>query len=164
MVDTPGHARHHFCIYDETSQGFFTGDTFGLSYKELDNEDGAFILPTTTPVQFEPDAWQHTLSRMLAHHPKNMYLTHYGRVTEIERLSKQLREGIDEYANLANSCVKDKDREQSIKEKLTQHLQAQLRKRYPENQIIKFIELFDSDLDLNAAGLEVWLKRQEKAA
>lgn len=164
FLDTPGHARHHFCVYDEVNNGFFTGDTFGLSYKELDDKNGAFILPTTTPVQFEPDAWQHTLTRMLEHQPKNMYLTHYGRVTEIERLSEQLREGIDEYTNIAKSCMKDKDREQSIKEKLTQHLEIQLRKRYSENKVTAFTELFDSDLDLNAAGLEVWLKRQEKAA
>ena len=103
FLDTPGHARHHFCVYDKTSNGFFTGDTFGLSYKELDNEDGAFILPTTTPVQFEPDAWQKTLTRMLDHQPKNMYLTHFGRITEIDRLATQLREGIDEYANIAKN-------------------------------------------------------------
>ena len=27
IVDTPGHARHHFCVWDEMSKGFFTGDT-----------------------------------------------------------------------------------------------------------------------------------------
>lgn len=168
FLDTPGHARHHFCVYDQTSNGFFTGDTFGLSYKELDNQDGAFILPTTTPVQFEPDAWQNTLTRMLEHQPQNMYLTHFGRVTEIDRLATQLREGIDEYAKLAKSCLTSEasgeKREQSIKEKITQHLQTKLRQRYPENEIAKYTELFDSDLDLNAAGLEVWLKRLEKAA
>ncbi|MGH1537283.1 MAG: MBL fold metallo-hydrolase [Gammaproteobacteria bacterium] len=163
FLDTPGHARHHFCVYDEMSNSFFTGDTFGLSYKELDDENGAFILPTTTPVQFEPDAWQNTLTRMLDHQPNNMYLTHFGRVTEIDRLTTQLREGIEEFTNLAKSCMKDKDREQSIKEKITQHLQTKLRERYPENKVTKFTELFDSDLDLNAAGLEVWLKRLEKA-
>lgn len=29
FIDTPGHARHHFCVYDELSKGIFTGDTFG---------------------------------------------------------------------------------------------------------------------------------------
>jgi glyoxylase-like metal-dependent hydrolase (beta-lactamase superfamily II) len=166
FLDTPGHARHHFCVYDKTSNGFFTGDTFGLSYKELDNKDGAFILPTTTPVQFEPDAWHTSLTRMLDHQPTNMYLTHFGRVTEIERLAKQLREGIDEYAKIAKSFLNSENssetREQSIKEKITQHLQTNLRQRYSENEVTEFTILFESDLDLNAAGLEVWLKRLEK--
>ncbi len=168
FLDAPGHARHHFCVYDLTSESFFAGDTFGLSYKELDNEHGAFILPTTTPVQFEPDAWQNTLTRMLDHQPKNMYLTHFGRVTEIDQLGKQLREGIDEYANIAKGCmnseISSESREQTIKEKITEHLQTKLRERYSESEVIEFTKLFDSDLDLNAAGLEVWVKRLEKAA
>ena len=36
FLDTPGHARHHHAIWDERSRGFFTGDTFGLSYREFD--------------------------------------------------------------------------------------------------------------------------------
>ena len=35
FLDTPGHARHHFCVWDEASRSMFTGDTFGLSYREL---------------------------------------------------------------------------------------------------------------------------------
>ena len=56
FLDTPGHARHHNCIYDEQSQSFFTGDTFGVSYRELDVNGLEFVFPTTTPVQFDPDA------------------------------------------------------------------------------------------------------------
>jgi glyoxylase-like metal-dependent hydrolase (beta-lactamase superfamily II) len=164
FLDSPGHARHHFCVYDQTSNGFFTGDTFGLSYKELDNEDGAFILPTTTPVQFEPDTWQNTLTKMLGYHPQYMFLTHFGRITEIDRLATELRKGINEYANIAKNCIYDKNREQSIKEKITEHLQTRLRERYTKNEVAEYTKLFKSDIDLNAAGLEVWLKRLEKAA
>ena len=38
LIDTPGHARHHHCIWDESTRGWFTGDTFGLSYREFDIE------------------------------------------------------------------------------------------------------------------------------
>ena len=49
-VETPGHARHHNAVWDERSRSFFTGDTFGLSYREFDTDKGAFIVPTTSPV------------------------------------------------------------------------------------------------------------------
>ncbi len=39
VLDTPGHARHHVCYLDTGTSHAFTGDTFGLSYRELD--DGA---------------------------------------------------------------------------------------------------------------------------
>ncbi|TXT21253.1 MAG: beta-lactamase-like protein [bacterium] len=32
FLDTPGHARHHYCIHDQRSNSLFTGDTFGISY------------------------------------------------------------------------------------------------------------------------------------
>ena len=53
-IDTPGHARHHLCVWDARSRSWFTGDTFGLSYRELDTAHGAYVFPTTSPVQFEP--------------------------------------------------------------------------------------------------------------
>ena len=72
FLDTPGHARHHFCVWDEASRSMFTGDTFGLSYPELASARGAFILPTTTPVQFEPEALLASIDRLVAHAPAAM--------------------------------------------------------------------------------------------
>ena len=63
LIDTPGHARHHHCIWDEASRGWFTGDTFGISYREFDSADGAWIFPSTTPVQFEPEALRSSVQR-----------------------------------------------------------------------------------------------------
>ena len=86
FIDTPGHARHHHCIWDERSRGWFTGDTFGLSYREFDTANGAWVLPTSTPVQFEPEALRNSIERLLARDPEWMYLTHFGRVGDARRL------------------------------------------------------------------------------
>ena len=43
FLDTPGHANHHGCIFDATTRGFFTGDTFGISYREFDNAFGPLL-------------------------------------------------------------------------------------------------------------------------
>src|SRR4051812_27752696 len=45
FYDTPGHARHHVCVFDRKSNHVFAGDTFGLSYRELDDGDRQFIFP-----------------------------------------------------------------------------------------------------------------------
>lgn len=65
-LDTPGHARHHMVIRDEASQWIFTGDTFGISYREFDVAGRAFAFPSSTPVQFDPDALIASIDRMLA--------------------------------------------------------------------------------------------------
>ena len=67
FADTPGHARHHHCVWDAATRGWFTGDTFGLSYREFDTASGPWMLPTTTPVQFEPEVLQASIRRLLAY-------------------------------------------------------------------------------------------------
>ena len=42
--DTPGHARHHFCVWDEKTAGWFTGDTFMQRAEELIREARDYIL------------------------------------------------------------------------------------------------------------------------
>jgi glyoxylase-like metal-dependent hydrolase (beta-lactamase superfamily II) len=72
-----GHARHHICIVDHKAKAIFTGDMFGLSYRELDVDGRQFIFPTTTPTQFEPDEMRASIKRLVALQPQAMYLTHY---------------------------------------------------------------------------------------
>ena len=44
FFDTPGHARHHDCVWDERSRGFFTGDTCAVSNSRYDR-------PKVSPVK-----------------------------------------------------------------------------------------------------------------
>lgn len=162
FVDTPGHARHHFCVFDEMSQGFFTGDTFGLSYRELDTKDGAFILPTTTPVQFDPEAWQTSLTKMMEFDPKIMYLTHFGCVKEVERLTADLRKDINHYAKIAKSYAKSRNRKDKILFELNDYLFKRLSKHSSTIDIENIQKLLTPDLELNTAGLCVWLDRLAK--
>ncbi len=164
FIDTPGHARHHFCVYDETSKGFFTGDTFGLSYREFYDDNGDFILPTTSPVQFEPDAWQNSLTRLLDYKPEKMYLTHFGQVTEVQKLAQELRADINHYAETAKQFINEDQCKEKINNALTDYLQQRLSTRYSNNDVQAHINYLKPDLELNAAGLEVWLNRLKKAA
>ena len=86
FIDAPGHARHHCCIIDERTNNLFSGDNFGIYYREFDYEKGAFIFPTTTHVQFDPGAMLKTLERLLSYEPQAVYLTQFGRVTNIQKL------------------------------------------------------------------------------
>lgn len=160
FIDSPGHARHHFSIWDPVSQGFFTGDTFGLSYREFDDEQGPWLIPTTTPVQFEPEAWEATLDRYLSFAPQRMYLTHYGAVGEVPRLAAGLRAGIRRYADLARRLRQAPERHEALKAALRQDLLADLAARghrMPAEQVEALLAI---DLELDAQGLGVWLDSQ----
>ncbi|MFK7795751.1 MAG: MBL fold metallo-hydrolase [Gammaproteobacteria bacterium] len=164
VADTPGHARHHFCLYDEFSQGWFTGDTFGLSYPEININSGRYLLPTTTPVQFEPDAWQQSLKRLLDKDPQRMYLTHFGMVENVQQLANKLSKDLVSYTDIALSQQRQNQRIEKLTEKLFQHTLNQLRDLGSQQDEAVILELLNTDLTLNAQGLDIWLKRQEKSA
>ena len=157
FIDTPGHARHHFCIHDERSESVFTGDTFGIAYREFDVEEHPFIFPTTTPVQFDPMALHASIDRILALEPEAAFLTHYGRVTNLEALAPQLHELIDEWCDLALEVPGEGSLRQGMLEmELEKSLMARLRAHGCELGETTCHDLLANDVHLNAQGLLVW--------
>jgi len=159
-LDTPGHARHHICIYDQRSRGVFSGDSFGLCYRELDTPQGPFILPTTTPVQFDPEAWHGTLQKLLELRPETFYLTHFGAITASQGLGDQLAQGIDAFATIALDASGN-DRLGKIRRGLLAWVRERLRSQGADIGAARLEAVLGMDLDLNAQGLEIWLRRRE---
>lgn len=159
LADTPGHARHHHCIWDERTRGWFTGDTFGLSYREFDTERGAWIVPTATPVQFEPDALRTSVERMLAADPACMYLTHFGRVVDVPRLGALLLSLLDEMVALGRSLKSAPDRHEALRQGQLEIFGRSLAAHGCRLDPSRIAELLDIDLELNAQGMAIWLDR-----
>ncbi|MGB1581647.1 MAG: MBL fold metallo-hydrolase, partial [Nevskiales bacterium] len=164
FLHTEGHAKHHFCVYDETSNGFFTGDTFGLSYRELDTDRGAFVLPTTTPVQFDPEAWQESINRLMSFDPARMYLTHFGMVEDVERLACDLRTRLRDYVHMARSVEPGPQRQPELVNALSRHAKDALQRHGCCLNESQLQDLLGMDMLLNAQGIEVWLDRQAQKA
>ena len=161
-MDTPGHARHHYCLWDERSRSWFTGDTFGLSYRELDSEKGAFVIPTSTPVQFEPEALKASIARLLARDPQWMYLTHYGRVGDVEQLARDLYQQIDAMVGIARDCDGLPDRHPRIKGALTGLYLQRARAHDCPLDDAGVEKVLWMDIELNAQGLASWLDRDKR--
>jgi glyoxylase-like metal-dependent hydrolase (beta-lactamase superfamily II) len=158
-LDTPGHARHHIAIHDARANVCFTGDVFGLSYRDFDTAQGPFILPTTSPVQFDPEALHASIDRLVALRPQAMYLTHYGRVDAVERLAADLHAQIDAMVALARGAHGRPDRHAVLVESLT-GLYATRAEAHGWQQGREMLrQLLGMDIELNAQGLEVWLDR-----
>ena len=159
-MDTPGHAKHHLAVYDQHANVCFTGDTFGLSYREFDTDKGPFILPTTTPVQFDPDALHASINRLLALKPEAMYLTHYGRVEQVEHLAIKLHEMIDAMVAVALHCAELPDRHAQLTKELTELYATHTAEHGWRGDRDALLHWLGMDIDLNAQGLGVWLDRE----
>lgn len=162
FLDTPGHARHHVCVWDEASRSMFTGDTFGLSYRELASERGAFVLPTTTPVQFEPGPLLESIDRLVARGPAAMLLTHYSRVTEVERLADDLRRQVGELVAFGRREDGKPDRAGRLRTGLRELFLGWTRDHGTPLPAAQVLELLEADVELNAQGLEAWLDRERR--
>ena len=158
FLDTPGHARHHVCIRDGRSGHVFAGDMFGLSYRELDVDGHQFVFPTTTPVQFEPQAMHASIDRLLALRPEAIYVTHYGQVREVARLGADLHRLVDAHIEVAlQHRGAGAERHASIKAGLADILRDEARRQGWKMAPDALFRLMSSDLELNAQGLAVWL-------
>ena len=160
---TPGHAKHHLAVYDARANVCFTGDVFGLSYREFDTVNGPFILPTTSPVQFDPVALHASIERLVALHPAAVYPTHYGRLDAVDKLASELHPQIDAMVALARASKNVSDRHAKLRTGLSELYAGRARAHGWSGSRDEMQRLLGMDIELNAQGLDVWLDQQAKA-
>ncbi len=158
-LDTPGHARHHNAIHDVRTNRVFSGDTFGLSYREFDTSRGPFIIPTSSPVQFDPAALHASIRRLVALQPVAICLTHFGPVTDVVRLADDLHATIDAMVELAQRHAAVRDRHARLAIALAELYVEGAHRHGCTLSGAAVRTLLAIDIELNAQGLEVWLDR-----
>ena len=161
-LHTEGHARHHYVLFDPQARGVFTGDSFGISYRELDTERGPFIFPTTTPASFDPAEAHKAVDRIMGCEPKYLYLTHYSRVDEPARLAAEMHQGIDAYVDLALAHKDDDARDEKIQAAMDDYLSTRLIEHGFKGDRDAIWSVLNIDIVLNAQGLVAWLERLER--
>lgn len=158
---TPGHANHHFCIWDEQTRGWFTGDNFGLAYPALACEGEPFFFPTTSPVQFDPLLLKQSLALLQNKQPERVYLTHYGAVTAEPRYFDQLAEQVDTYVDLVAGEVDAGGDVSTLSAALMRYTQQRLQDMGSALSPDEAAELLSGDLAMNAAGLLHWYNNRQ---
>lgn len=161
-LHTEGHARHHYVLNDPASRGVFTGDSFGISYRECDTVNGEFIYPTTTPASFDPVEAHKSVDRIMACEPEQLYLTHYSRVRDLGRLADDMHAGIDAYVEIALKHQAEPNRDARIQQAMDDYLSGRLVEHGFKGDRDAIWSILEIDIVLNAQGLVSWLQRLEK--
>lgn len=157
FIDTPGHAKHHFCIWDKDTKSMFTGDTFGISYRDLDMDSEVYIFPSTSPVQFDPDALIKSINRIMEFRPERVCLTHFSAIRPTQEIADQLIDGIHFVSNLTEKYISHKDAESIIFNEMMSYFLNGLGKigNQDKDYCSERIEL---DVKINTQGLIYWLQ------
>ncbi|MEW5321763.1 MBL fold metallo-hydrolase [Geobacillus thermoleovorans] len=105
FYNTPGHANHHFSIYDSYSRGVFTGDTIGVFYPQLQEAGLTFCLPSTSPNQFDPEAMEQSAARLEELRPERIYFGHFGMLDDPQEAFRQLRLWLPKFVAAGKEAV-----------------------------------------------------------
>ena len=163
LIHTPGHALHHYAVVDSAHASIFPGDTFGISYRETDSPRGAFITPTTSPTQFDPEQLIASIERMAAYAPKAMYLMHFSRVTDVPRLAEMLKVQIRAIVHIAQRHAAAQDRYTAIRADMLDLWLGLAHEHGVPLSDAEIATVLRGDLDLNTQGLLVWLDRLKRS-
>ena len=158
FLDVPGHARHHVAIHDAATGHVFAGDTFGVSYRELDAGGRCFAFPTTSPSQFDPQALHRSIDRIVSLNAAAIYVTHFSAIRDVSRLSADLHRLIDAHVALARACRDaGPQRHRLLRDGVRDLLVAEGGRQGWALAGAPLLELISLDVELNAQGLGAWL-------
>ncbi len=152
FLDTPGHAKHHFSIYDPVSNGIFTGDTVGIRYEQLIRDDVDLFLPSTSPNQFDPEAMRQAINRMLGMNLDCIYFGHFGMTNNPNKALRQVSEWLDVFVEEAEAVVAEQKGHEVLAQRLLGRVREYLRgMEVPDDhEVYGLIEL---DMQVSAMGM-----------
>jgi glyoxylase-like metal-dependent hydrolase (beta-lactamase superfamily II) len=160
FLHTRGHANHHACLFDDTLDGTFTGDTFGVRYPRLQRA-GLFVLPSTSPTDFDAEAALASVDR-LERLGRRAFPTHFGEVGDLRGVASQLREQLTFAGRLVDEAAgRDDDPEAFCRGRLDAFMEQLLARR---GLVLDEAErsLLGLDLRLNAQGVAHAARRRRE--
>src|SRR5574343_80559 len=106
-----------------------------------------------------------SIELMRSFKPEGIYLTHYSRVTEVDKLAEDLHRHIDALVAMTHQAAGNGEaRKQAIEAAMTTYLLQEVRAHGCTLPDADVKAIFATDLDLNAQGLAYWQAQQEKTA
>lgn len=157
--DTPGHANHHFSIYDPISNGIFAGDTVGIRYDQLVREGIGLYLPSTSPNQFNPEAMQAAIERMSAAKLDAIYYGHFSQTDQPETALRQSAEWLKVFVAEGQTAFAAGQAAEELAERLYEKVQDYLRTQNvaDDHEVYPYIRL---DMQVSSMGIIDNLSKQ----
>ncbi|MFM1651864.1 MBL fold metallo-hydrolase [Brevibacillus sp. B_LB10_24] len=161
FFDTPGHANHHFSIYDPKSNGMFTGDTFGIRYHQVEDAGCTLYLPSTSPNQFLPEAMERSIDLIKDLQVDRIYFGHYGMTTDVDDAYRQMKIWLPIFVETAKQLSAQGKGEGEIASALLSRVRDHLTGRsVPQDHPV--YQVLQIDLEVCAMGLADYLSKQVK--
>lgn len=161
FLDSPGHAKHHFSVYDPVSNGMFTGDTAGVHYPQLAKDGIHLFLPSTSPNQFDPDEMLGSIARYRDRQLDRIYFGHFGMTERVEDVYRQIEEWLAVFVQEGQAVLAQglghEELAQRLLQKVTDHLKTL---GVPDNHEV--LPILSLDLSVCAMGIVDYLQKKAR--
>ncbi|ANU23254.1 MBL fold metallo-hydrolase [Planococcus donghaensis] len=150
--DTPGHANHHFSIYDPGSNGVFAGDTVGIRYDQLVREGIDLYLPSTSPNQFNPEKMHQAIERMTKADLAAIYYGHFGKTNQPHIALQQVTEWLKIFVEEGNAAFEKNWSADQLANQLFERVRQYLRSQNvaDDHDVYAYIQV---DMQVSAMGI-----------
>ncbi|MGB5490981.1 MAG: hypothetical protein WBM76_09175, partial [Woeseiaceae bacterium] len=103
-----------------------------------------------------------SVDRIMACNPEQVYLTHYSRVRNLDRLAADMHAGIDDYAQMALDLRDENNRGHALQLAMHDYLSERVLEHGFTGDADAIRSIIEVDVTLNSAGLVSWLNRLDK--
>lgn len=159
FFDSPGHAKHHFTILDPLARALYAGDAVGIRYRTgFTGWDFEWVMPSSSPIDFDPDAVSATMRMLHEVDFDWVYHTHFGASPKTEAMKETERLAWG-FANLIEQIYKPDLPLEEVVTALRGLIRTDLSSQgfsIPDN-----IEVLDIDVILDSLGLMYFEARRK---
>jgi glyoxylase-like metal-dependent hydrolase (beta-lactamase superfamily II) len=153
LLDSPGHAKHHLGVLDESSGALLVGDAVGVKIP-----GGGELRPATPPDDFDLDLAINSLHKFRDVHPTQVVLTHFGPAGDPDEVISEAEDRLREWCTVAERAYAEAPTlehiEQALRDEVSQSLDADPERRQMAHVL--------NGTESNAAGLLRWMQSRDQ--
>ncbi len=150
---TPGHAKHH--IAWKMGGALFSGDVAGV---KIGNGP---VVPPCPPPDINLEDWNHSIDRILESKVDQIYLTHFGQITDLDSHFDQLRTMLNDWGEWVRKNWESGMSIEEMTPKFSAYTEQQLRDLGVDDIGVKQYEAANPSW-MSVAGLvRYWKKKSE---
>ena len=152
-MHTPGHAQHH--IAWQWDQSIFCGDVAGVKI------DGGPVVPPCPPPDIDMGDWHSSIDKIKAQHPKQLFLTHYGQINDIDNHLSELKGILKDWLDWMRKRWESGQNEKEITPEFKIYVEGQLKDKGMSEYTIKQYDAANP-VWMSVAGLLRYLNKYSK--
>ncbi|MEM9671403.1 MAG: MBL fold metallo-hydrolase [Bacteroidota bacterium] len=149
---TPGHAVHHIAY--QLGNVVFTGDVGGVRIK------GGLVEPPCPPPDINVEDWQKSIQLLRNLKPEALYLTHFGRVEDVDTHLNLLEEQLTNWATWIKEKIGAGQSHEELVPQFQSYVASQLREKGADEETIQQYEAANPSW-MSVAGLMRYWKKKE---